>query len=195
MVGPAREMPESRRGPRVLAGLVAAAIACLAAAAPAPEEKGFVRSPSPVVPQPEKGRALVYLLRPIWVLGTLPPLPLLDERQIFGYLPVRGYLAVQLEPGERAIPAPVYDDAKGVARGEGLELFLVAGRTHVLRLDEKRDEAGRLQGRWAEMSLADLPAYVAAKKLKFVTLTDEGRAALEKARADRVAAAPASSGR
>jgi hypothetical protein len=167
--------------------LVTLFVACLAAL-PGHAETRFAGSGAPVFPQPEKGRALVYLLRPIWVLGTLPPLELYDERQIWGYLPVRAYIAVQFEPGERTFPVAATGGSTGGTPAAGPDLFLVAGRTYVLRLDESRDATGTLRSQWTEMTLADLPRYVAAKKLRYVTLTDEGRAALEKARAELVSA-------
>ena len=130
----------------------------------------------------------MYLLRPIWILGTLPALELYDERQIWGYLPVRSYVAVQFEPGERTFPVAATGGSTGGAPAGGLDLFLMAGRTYVLRLDESRDATGTLRSRWSEMKLADLPRFVAAKNLTHVTLTDEGRVALEKARTELVAA-------
>ncbi len=145
-------------------------------------EDRFGRSEAPVFPQPEKGRALVYLLRPIWVMGTLPALELYDERQVWGYLPVRGYIAVQLEPGDRTIPVAPAGGRSDGAHVAKFDLYLVAGRTYVLRLDESRDAAGVLRGTWAEMSPADLPRYVAGKKLRYTTATAEGLAALEKSR-------------
>src|SRR5512140_2942799 len=141
-------------GPSVIC-LVLAAVACLAAVGAGAEDR-FVRSDTPVFPAPEKGRALVYLLRPIWVMGTLPALELYDESRIWGYLPVRSYIAVQFEPGERAFPDTAHGGGTGGAPGAGLELFLVAGRTYALRLDESRDAAGKLQSKWAEMKVADL---------------------------------------
>ncbi len=162
-------------------------VACLAVL-PGHAETRFAGSGTPIFPQPENGRALVYLLRPIWILGTLPALELYDERQIWGYLPVRSYIAVPLEPGERTFPVAAAGGSTGGAPAEGLDLFLVAGRTYVLRLDESRDATGTLRSQWAEMTLADLPRFVAAKNLKYVALTDEGRAALEKARAELVSA-------
>ena len=170
-------MHARRIGPGAL-GLVVATVACVAAVPAGPDDR-FVRSDTPVFPAPEKGRALVFLLRPIWVMGTLPALELYDETGIWGYLPVRSYIAVQLEPGERVFP--------DTGPGTGFELFLTAGRTYALRLDESRDAAGKLQSKWAEMKVADLPMVVAGKKLKYATLTDRGREALEKARAELAA--------
>lgn len=175
------------RSRQVLPRSVVYFVACLAAL-PCHAETRFAGGGAPVFPQPEKGRALVYLLRPIWILGTLPALELYDERQIWGYLPVRSYIAVQFEPGERTFPVAATGGPTGGAPAAGLDLFLVAGRTYVLRLDESRDATGTLRSQWSEMTLVDLARFVAAKNLKYVSLTDEGRATLERARAELVSA-------
>ncbi len=117
-----RHLARSCRDVR-LWSLASACLLFLAFAGPAWPGQKYVKSDSPIFPQVQPDRALVYfVVEPSHQLaGTIEVY--VDDTPI-GFLPKRAYTAVQVKPGVRLVWGPYY-------RGEWFELK--GGRTYLLR--------------------------------------------------------------
>lgn len=134
-------------------------------------DEKFVKSQEPVFPAVQPDRALVYIVRPggtaqLFESSTLSVF--LDDKPV-GFLPRHSYLAVQVEPGLKLLWGPMDNDS--------VWYEFKAGKTYLLLFVERR--RGNYEERaWGSGDPTDLRNLVIAKKLSYVTLTEEGTAKL-----------------
>ena len=138
-------------------------------------EDKYVKSGEPVFPEVQPGHALVYFVRPggtaqLFDWSTFSVF--LDDKPV-GFLPRHSYLAVQVEPGRRLLWRAMGHDSTWYA--------FEAGKTYLLLLAERTVYSGNIryeERAWGSGDPADVRSLVTAKKLSYVTQTEEGMAKL-----------------
>jgi hypothetical protein len=132
----------------------------------------YVKSPEPVFPSVQEGRALAYFVRPQF-MRMIPnsTFKVFVDETPAGWLPQRCYLTLQVEPGSRVVWGPF--------RQRSLRFNFQAGRTYVFVLVEQYGQNRILMGtEWTMVDPENLRALVADTKVAYVQPTDEAMAGL-----------------
>lgn len=134
-----------------------------------PTYTNLVLTENPVPAAPDSGKALVFLVRELYVrMDALPDEIVMVNGEAAGLLRQRTWFALQLEPGRHVL--------WGVHQGQDLVLECRSGRSYMVRLRERVDDKDRIVREWLRDDPAGLGVLIKRHGLRHAGLTPRGAA-------------------